>query len=130
MRPLLSRIRQPAAAMLLVALSTAGPAFADPVPETLNGLPLLPIPTYNEVGIPPFSFPTGTPSTGRGTPAPPDRTVNEAGSGDVDEGVDHANRVVLVDVVVNALRQEKALRPVPAFNVARHETAQPLQIVT
>lgn len=82
MRPFPSHTRRPTAALVLVALATAGPALADPVPEIQNGLPLLPIPTYEEVGLPPFTMPAGTPSTGQDTPAPPDRTASEAGSGD------------------------------------------------
>jgi len=74
-----SRTSRPAA-LVLVALSTAGLALADPVPETQNGLPLLPIPTYDEVGLPPFTLPTGTPSTGKDMP-PPDRTAIDGGPG-------------------------------------------------
>lgn len=82
MRPFPSHTRRPSVALVLVLLATAGPALADPVPEIQNGLPLLPIPTYEEVGLPPFTTPAGTPSTGQDTPAPPDRTASEAGSGD------------------------------------------------
>jgi len=55
--------------LLLVALvcaaqlAASGPVRADPVPETMNGVPLLPIPTFEEVGLPPFTMPTGTLST-------------------------------------------------------------------
>jgi len=55
---------------------------ADPVPETMNGVPLLPIPTYDEVGLPPFTMPTGTLSTVQNPPATPDATTAEGGSGD------------------------------------------------
>ena len=41
----------------------------------------------------------------------------------INEGVDDANQVVLVDVIIDALRQEKALRPVPALDVTRHGPA-------
>ena len=44
-------------------LAGSAPVRADPVPETMNGVPLLPIPTYDEVGLPPFTMPTGTLST-------------------------------------------------------------------
>ncbi len=46
------------------------PALADVIPETMNGVPFLPIPTYEEVGLPSFTMPTGTPSTGTNMPAP------------------------------------------------------------
>lgn len=82
MPPLPSRNSQSAAALVLVALAAAGPARADPVPQTQTGLPLLPIPTYEEIGLPPFTMPTGTPSTGQDTPAPPGRTANEGESSD------------------------------------------------
>lgn len=45
-----------------MALTGAGRCLADVRPETMNGPPLLPIPTYEEVGLPPFVMPTGTPS--------------------------------------------------------------------
>lgn len=82
MRPLPSHTSRPAAVLVFVALAAAGPARADPVPETQTGLPLLPVPTYDEVGLPPFTMPTGTPTTGQDTPAPPDRTATQGGSGD------------------------------------------------
>ena len=44
-------------------LAASGAVRADPVPETMNGVPLLPIPTFEEVGLPPFTMPTGTLST-------------------------------------------------------------------
>jgi len=58
------------------------PVRADPVPETMNGVPLLPIPTYDEVGLPPFTMPTGTLSTVQNSPATPDATTAGGGSGD------------------------------------------------
>lgn len=44
-------------------LAASSSVRADPVPETMNGVPLLPIPTFEEVGLPPFTMPTGTLST-------------------------------------------------------------------
>ena len=52
------------------------PVRADPVPETMNGVPLLPIPTYEEVGLPAFTMPTGTPTT-----ASPSSPPSGSGSG-------------------------------------------------
>ena len=43
----------------------------------------------------------------------------------IHEHVDHANRVISVDVIVNTLRQKEALRPFPAFYVARHGMFSP-----
>ena len=44
-----------------LALVVSGPSFADVRPQTMNGPPLLPIPTYEEVGLPTFVMPEGTP---------------------------------------------------------------------
>jgi len=60
MRPLPSHASRPVAALAIVTLCAAGPALADVVPQTFNGVPLLPIPTFEEVGLPPFTMPTGT----------------------------------------------------------------------
>lgn len=48
-----------AAALGLAAVPVAGTVLAEPVPQTMNGVPLLPIPTYEETGLPPFTMPTG-----------------------------------------------------------------------
>ena len=45
---------------LAVVPSSSKPAFADPYPQTMNGVPLLPIPTFDEPGMPAFTMPTGT----------------------------------------------------------------------
>jgi len=61
------------------------PVRADPVPETMNGVPLLPIPTYEEVGLPAFTMPTGTPlTTDLNTPTSP----NNPGGGGSGDGSD------------------------------------------
>jgi len=61
------------------------PVRADPVPETMNGVPLLPIPTYEEVGLPAFTMPSGTPSTtDPNTPLSP----NNPGGGGSGDGSD------------------------------------------
>jgi len=72
------------AVAVICAAQIAGSASvrADPVPETMNGVPLLPIPTYEEVGLPPFSMPTGTLSTVQDPPATPDATTAGGSSGD------------------------------------------------
>ena len=52
----------PIAVAVATVLGGAGRTLADVVPQTMNGPPLLPIPTYEEVGLPTFTMPTGTPS--------------------------------------------------------------------
>ena len=51
-----------------MALTGARQCLADVRPETMNGPPLLPIPTFEEVGLPTFTMPVGTPSTPPSTP--------------------------------------------------------------
>jgi len=80
MRSLPSQASRPVAALAIVALCAAGPALADVVPQTFNGVPLLPIPTFEEVGLPPFTMPTGTLSP-PDTQVPPD-TTTASGTGD------------------------------------------------
>ena len=46
----------------------------------MNGVPLLPIPTFEEVGLPPFTMPTGTLSTAPDAPATPSGTSNDGTS--------------------------------------------------
>jgi len=61
------------------------PVRADPVPETMNGVPLLPVPTYEEVGLPAFTMPSGTPlTTDPNTPSSP----NNPGGGGSGDGSD------------------------------------------
>ena len=69
-----------AIALLCTAQAAASvPVRADPVPETMNGVPLLPIPTYEEVGLPAFTMPSGTPlTTDPNTPLSPN---NPGGGG-------------------------------------------------
>lgn len=61
-------------------LAASGPVRADPVPETMNGVPLLPIPTFEEVGLPPFTMPTGTLSTVPDAPTTAGETGNDGTS--------------------------------------------------
>lgn len=77
-------------AALLSALQPAGstPARADVKPRVMDGVPLLPIPTYEEMGLPAFTMPTGTPSAG--TDTPPGDTGTSAGDGTATDGTDSA----------------------------------------
>lgn len=62
----------PRTVALLLAMPfsvAAGPVLADVRPQVMDGVPLLPIPTYEEVGLPAFTMPTGTPSTGTEAPS-------------------------------------------------------------
>lgn len=59
----------PAALLLVAPLAGAGSSAADVVPQTMNGVPLLPIPTFEEIGLPAFTIPTGTPSLPSTPPA-------------------------------------------------------------
>ena len=80
-RPIMAaRIGKPslswqACLVCLLALVVSCPALADVRPQTMNGPPLLPIPTYEEVGIPKFVMPEGTPlfmpNTSPGNVQPP-----------------------------------------------------------
>lgn len=77
-----SRRLLPIALICAAQLAASGPVRADPVPETMNGVPFLPIPTFEEVGLPPFTMPTGTLSTVQDPPATPVTTTAGGGSGD------------------------------------------------
>lgn len=57
------------AVLTAMAFTGAGRSLADVRPETMNGPPLLPIPTFEEVGLPSFTMPVGTPS-GPANPQP------------------------------------------------------------
>jgi len=63
----------PIALVCAAQVAASIPVRADPVPETMNGVPLLPIPTYEEVGLPSFTMPSGTPRT-TDPSSPPNRT--------------------------------------------------------
>ena len=45
----------------------------------------------------------------------------------IDEGIDEANRIALVDPVIEALRQQRRLRPIRPFNEARHHFPRRIQ---
>lgn len=77
--------RAPSAILVTILLHAAmlvgpSPGLAQVVPETMNGVPLLPIPTYEEVGLPTFTMPTGTASP---FPPPPSNggTPSDGGGG-------------------------------------------------
>ncbi len=70
----------PVALVCAVQLAASGPVRADPVPETMNGVPFLPIPTFEEVGLPPFTMPTGTLSTVPDAPTTPSGTGSDSTS--------------------------------------------------
>ncbi len=70
--------RRRIAAAALAVLWAAAPALADVYPQTMNGVPLLPIPTFEEVGMPPFTMPTGTLSTPPQSPDPSATNGNPA----------------------------------------------------
>jgi len=76
----MSRRLLPIALVCATQLAASGPVRADPVPETMNGVPLLPIPTFEEVGLPPFTMPTGTLSTVPDAPTTPSGTGNDSTS--------------------------------------------------
>ena len=72
----------PIALVCVVQLAASSPVRADPVPETMNGVPFLPIPTFEEVGLPPFTMPTGTLSTVPDAPTTPGVATGVGASGD------------------------------------------------
>lgn len=78
----------PCVAMALAAVCAAGSALGQPVPQTMNGVPLLPIPTVEEVGLPPFTMPTGataldgSPELGAGTSTGGEVSTGNGASGD------------------------------------------------
>lgn len=63
-RPGMPRAAGVLAAAQFAASVAVSPARAEVSPRTMNGVPLLPIPTFEEIGLPAFTMPTGTPSTG------------------------------------------------------------------
>lgn len=74
----------PLAIVCAAQLAGSGAVRADPVLQTMNGVPLLPMPTIDEVGLPAFTMPTGTVSTGNDTPT----RSNNTGSGSSGDGSD------------------------------------------
>ncbi len=108
----------PVAFVCAAQLAASGPVRADPVPETMNGVPLLPIPTFEEVGLPPFTMPTGTLST------VPDTPTTAAGSGGtgVDASGDGADSVAMTTMMSRswgeAASQNAAVVGVTAVSVA------------
>lgn len=77
-----SRAALLAAALGLVAVPVAGTVLAQPVPQTMNGVPLLPIPTYEETGLPEFTMPTGATALDASTPPGGTTTGGDGSMGD------------------------------------------------
>ncbi len=77
-----SRAALLATALGLAAVPVAGTVLAEPVPQTMNGVPLLPIPTYEEIGLPPFTIPTGATALDASTPAGGSTTGGDGSMGD------------------------------------------------
>jgi hypothetical protein len=77
-----SRAALLATALGLAAVPVAGTVLAEPVPQTMNGVPLLPIPTYEETGLPPFTMPTGATALDASTPAGGTTTGGDGSMGD------------------------------------------------
>ncbi len=77
-----SRAALLATALGLAAVPVAGTVLAEPVPQTMNGVPLLPIPTYEETGLPPFMMPTGATALDASTPPGSTTTGGDGSMGD------------------------------------------------
>ncbi len=76
----------PIAAICAAQMGSNIPVRAQVLPQTMNGVPLLPIPTFNEVGLPAFTMPSGTVSTGTDTPTS-SGTGGGDGSGDSSDSI-------------------------------------------
>lgn len=79
------------AGILTGFMLAGGSAVADVQPVVQgNGPPRLPIPTYQETGLPDFTMPVGTPTFADGTPVPgaADPTPGGTGPGSVAQGWD------------------------------------------
>ena len=67
---------------MLLQAGVVGVSWADPIPQTADGVPPLPIPTYEEIGLAPFSIPTGgTAPIGIVTTPPASTPPGDAGAG-------------------------------------------------
>jgi hypothetical protein len=75
-----------ASAAVALAMAGGGRAIAQVTPETMNGVPLLPIPTYEETGLPAFTMPTGATALGSDMPAGGDGSTPGTGTGDGSAG--------------------------------------------
>ena len=71
-------------ASAVVALATAGGgrAWADVTAEQMTGVPLLPIPTYEETGLPAFTMPAGATALDGSTPTDGSATTGTGATGD------------------------------------------------
>lgn len=71
-----------ASAAVALAMAGGSRARADVTAEQMNGVPLLPIPTYEETGLPAFTMPTGATALVTDMPAGGDGSVGgSTGSG-------------------------------------------------
>ncbi len=75
-----------ASAAVAAAMLGGGRACAQVTPQTMNGVPLLPIPTYEETGLPAFTMPTGATALGSDMPAGGDGSAPGTGTGDGSAG--------------------------------------------
>ena len=81
-------------AAVLLQAGLASTAWAAPIPETGDGVPPLPIPTYEEIGLAPFSIPTGPTPTGNDT-VPPDSGGGGTAGGESGDGSDSISMMSL-----------------------------------
>ena len=70
-----------ASAAVALATASGGPAGAQVTATTMNGVPLLPIPTYEETGLPPFTMPSGATALDASTPTDGSTTTGGDGTG-------------------------------------------------
>ena len=87
-------------ALLSSALSTG--VSAQPRPQVMNGVPLLPVPAFDETGLPAFTMPVGataldasTTTTGTTTTAGDGSAGGDAGTGSVGDGSDSTSMASL-----------------------------------
>lgn len=74
------RVLLPTVVLGLGTLAGGSWALAEVKPETMNGVPLLPVPTYEETGLPPFTMPIGSTSLDANTPTDGSATTGGGGS--------------------------------------------------
>ncbi len=71
-----------ASAVVAWAMAVSGRAWADVTAEQMTGVPLLPIPTYEETGLPAFMMPAGATALGGSTPTDGSATTGTGSTGD------------------------------------------------
>ena len=85
----------PGLTALLLPIVMASTGRAEPSPETFDGVPPLPIPTYEEVGLAPFTMPSGTAPLGNDAPLTGTPPSSNAG-GSVGDGSDSPSMVAMM----------------------------------